>query len=940
MSTLTAADSREHTLLRIITEMDRELRPHERRATAVSLDSTLERDLGFDSLSRVELLSRIEHTFGVSLSEQVFTVAETPRDLVRLMADASSSGSAARVARTLSLEKLGEAQAAPAHAQTLPDVLEWHVREQPNRPHAFIVADDSDEEQLTYRALLRGAETVAGGLQAAGLDPGHTVAIMLPTGSDYLFTFFGTLLAGGIPVPIYPPTRLSQIEDHLRRHVGILVNAQARILVTVPQARGVGRLLKSHLGELHRVATVDELKSIGNAVVRPTSNGDDIAFIQYTSGSTADPKGVVLTHRNLLANIRVMGAVLEVDSTDVFVSWLPMYHDMGLIGAWLGSMYFAVPLVLMSPISFLTRPARWLTAIHQHRGTLSAAPNFAYELCLRKIDNNEIQGLDLSSWRMAANGAEPVSAETLEAFSRRFAPHGFRADAMYPVYGLAENSLGVAFPPLGRRPRIDRVQRDPLTREGKAIPAATDEPHALRFVGCGHAIPGHEIRILDATGTEAGDREEGRLQFRGPSATRGYFRNPQATRRLFDGKWLDSGDLGYTVDGEVYITGRVKDVIIRAGRNIYPQELEEAVGNIPGIRRGCVAVFPTTDARSGTERFVVLAESRESQPQVHAVLRGQINKVTVDLIGMPPDDIVLVPPRSVLKTSSGKLRRAASRELYERGKLERPERAGWWQIFRFAWTGMLPRMHRWRRHGTDLLYGAYVWTLFAMLALPTWSAMALLPKTPWPWEIFRAASRLIFRLSGTTLRVAGLSNLPRDGAFVLVANHSSYLDGLALTAILPQPLRYVAKRELETHFIARVVLRRLEVEYVERFDRQRGVDDARRVARVVRDGHALGFFPEGGFERMPGLRPFRMGAFVAAAEAGVPVVPVTIRGTRTKLRSDQWLPRRGPISVVIGKPIEPTGTNWSAAVTLRDAARAEILRRCGEPDLGPVDPTV
>jgi acyl-CoA synthetase (AMP-forming)/AMP-acid ligase II len=347
---------------------------------------------------------------------------------------------------------------------------------------------------------------------------------------------------------------------------------------------------------------------------------------------------VILTHANLLANIRAMGQVAGTTSRETFVSWLPLYHDMGLIGACMGSLYYACPLVLMSPLAFLARPQRWLWAIHQHHGTISAAPNFAYELCLRRIDDLDIAGLDLSSWQIALNGAEPISPETVTRFCERFAKYGFRPQTMTPVYGLAESSLGAAFPPPGRGVRIDRIQRDPFTRSGQAIPTDEDDSTALRFVSCGRPLPGHQIRIVDATGYEVAERQVGHLQFQGPSATSGYFRNPEDTRRLFDGDWLNSGDLAYIAGGDIYVTGRVKDLIIRAGRNIYPQELEEAVGDLPGIRKGCVAAFGSTDPVSSTERLVVVAETRETDAKAQEHLRQQIDATIIDLLGTPADN--------------------------------------------------------------------------------------------------------------------------------------------------------------------------------------------------------------------------------------------------------------------------------------------------------------
>ena len=492
------------------------------------------------------------------------------------------------------------------------------MRAHPTKLHVQLYGEGDTTEDITYFDLKQGALAIAAGLAAHRLEPDQTVAIMLPTGKDYLFTFFGILIVGGIPVPIYPPARLSQIEDHLRRHAGILANSQARLLITIPEAKPLSLLLRARADDLRAVVTPADLAAHAAAAQPIARTASDLAFLQYTSGSTGNPKGVSLTHANLLANVRAMGTALRVGAEDVFVSWLPLYHDMGLIGAWLGTLYYGLPLALMSPLAFLAQPSRWLWAIHRHRATLSAAPNFAYDLCARKLQDQELEGLDLSSWRVAFNGAEPVSADTVDAFASRFAAYGLPREAIMPVYGLAESAVGLTFPPLNRGALIDVIKREPLMHTGNAVPAETGDSSALRVVSCGRPLPGYEVRIVDSTGREVGDRIEGRLEFKGPSATSGYFRNPEQTRKLFHGDWLDSGDFGYVVNGEIYITGRVKDVIIRGGRNIHPYDLEQAVGNIPGIRRGCVAVFGNPDPATGTERLVVLAETRETDPQARA----------------------------------------------------------------------------------------------------------------------------------------------------------------------------------------------------------------------------------------------------------------------------------------------------------------------------------
>ncbi|MDE2311075.1 MAG: AMP-binding protein, partial [Betaproteobacteria bacterium] len=913
------------TLLATIRQLAAELHARPEAAIPVTLDSSLERDLGFDSLGRVELLTRLEQVFGVSLPEQVFATAETPRDLLQAVLAAAPA-----VAPSADMQRVEApvwVQAEPSDALTLPEALDWHVRAHPERTHITLQDAEGNETALTYAALRDGAEQIAAGLLERELQPGQSVAIMLPTSREYFCCFLGVLLAGGVPVPIYPPARPSQIEDHLRRHAGILSNALATMLITVAEAKPVARLLQAQVESLRMVATAAELTNAGRAPGIPLKP-ENIALLQYTSGSTGNPKGTVLTHANLLANIRAMGKAAQVTSTDVFVSWLPLYHDMGLIGAWLGSLYYAFPLVVMSPLSFLSRPERWLWAIHKHRGTLSASPNFGYELCLRKIPDTALAGLDLSSWRMAFNGAEPVSPETITHFAQRFGRCGLRPQAIAPVYGLAECSVGLAFPPPGRGPLIDRIRRDRFMRTGHAELAGSNEKDALRIPACGRPLPGHEIRIVDATGRELGERVEGHLEFKGPSATGGYFRNPEQTRLLFHGEWLDSGDFAYQAEGDIYLTGRSKDIIIRAGRNIYPYELEEAVGDIPGIRKGCVAVFGSPDPATGTERLIVLAETRETSPAQLEALRGRINALTLDMLGIAADNIVLAPIHSVLKTSSGKIRRAACRELFEKGAA--PTRAVWWQVARLAWAGTLPQMRRGIRVVSDVLFAAYTWALFWLLAPVTWLAVALLPRPAWGWAASHAIARLYARLCATPLVVRGLENLSPEAPCVVVSNHASYLDGIVLVAVLPGEFSstgyfsFVAKRELLDSFVSRTYLQRIGSDFVERFESQRSLEDVKQVALSLQSGRSPIFFPEGTFTRIHGLMPFRMGAFVVAAEAGAPVVPLTIRGTRSILRDGHWFPRRGIITVTIGKPIAPEGKGWAAAIQLRNKARAEI----------------
>jgi 1-acyl-sn-glycerol-3-phosphate acyltransferase len=884
-------------LLDLVQTLAVELHPRQVKAGSIGLDDSLHRDIGIDSLGRVELITRIETSFAVSLPDEVFASAETPRELLAAIARAGGHKLEFTPRQTGELE-LEAVTAAGEDAKTLIDVLDWHTTRSPDRPHIRFYQDDGNGEIISYGQLLERATAVARGLQQQGLEPGQAVALMLPTSSDYFYSFYGALLAGGIPVPIYPPMRPAQLEDHLRRQGNILKNCRAACLITVPEAKRLAQLLRSQVESLNAVLTVAELNRADGDFQRAAPGADDLAFIQYTSGSTGNPKGVMLTHASLLANIRADGQAIRADSSDVFVSWLPLYHDMGLIGAWLGSLYFAPQLVLMSPIAFLTRPQRWLWAIHQHRATLSAAPNFAYELCLNKIDDADLGGLDLGSWRVAFNGAETVNPESVQRFCDRFGRFGFRREAMFPVYGLAECSLGVSFPPLERGPLIDRVRREPFLRDGKALPSGDAQDQALQFVACGYPLPGHEVRVVDSAERELPERRRGHLQFRGPSTTSGYFDNPEETGKLRHGDWLDSGDLAYIAEGEIYITGRSKDLIIRAGRNIFPDEIEGAVGELAGIRKGRVAVFASDDPRSATERLVVLAETREQDPGARQKLILNINQVATDLTQGSPDDVVLAPPDTVLKTSSGKIRRAACRELYETGQLGKRRRPVWWQLVRLWFAGLLPRLRRMRHRLVEVIYAGYGWFVFVVVSGLVFLLVLLMPTPAARWFVMHRGAQLLGRACGVPLSIEYIENLPKpEQPCIIVANHASYLDAFVMVAAIPRPFSFLAKAELASNPV-----KRIGTELIERFDIEQGVADARHAMQSARGGRSLMVFAEGSFSRMPGLMPFYLGAFVTAVDAGLPVIPVAIRGTRSILRPDSWFPHRGKIGVFIGPP--------------------------------------
>jgi 1-acyl-sn-glycerol-3-phosphate acyltransferase len=894
-------------------------------AVTPSLAHSLERDLGISSLERVELLLRLEQAFHIRLPDAVMAGAVTLGDLVTAVLRAEPGAAEPLPSRR---EPPSPGTPAPSSAATLVDVLYWHAERTPDRVHIHLREDDR-ETPIRYAELLTSSQRVGAGLRALGIRRGDTVALMLRTEAAFFPAFLGTLIAGAVPVPIYPPFRPDQIEEYAHRQRTILRNASAHVLVTFGEALRVARLLRGAVPSLKHITTIDGLGEGATAEPSALRGSGEPALIQYTSGSTGDPKGVLLSHANILANIRAIGQALAVRPDDVTVSWLPLYHDMGLIGAWLGSLYHGVPLVLMSPLAFLSRPSRWLSAVHAYSGTVSAAPNFAFDLCVNKIPDQDIHGLDLRSWRLAMNGSEAVSADTIERFIRRFTPHGFRARAMCPVYGLAEASVALTMSPVNRGVRVDRLVREPFERRREVHSSDAADAHALRFVSCGRPLPDHQIRVVDESGRRLAERTEGHVQFRGPSVTSGYFRNPDATRAVMHDGWMDSGDLGYVADGELFITGRVKDVVIQAGRNICAQEVEEAAGAAAGIRKGCIAAFGVHDPALGTERLVVVAETRERDRARWDGLRTAVQDVVTAAIGLPPDVVVIARPGTVLKTPSGKIRRSAIRNAYLGGTLGR-RRSVVLQQVRLAAADVGARLARAADTLGRLAFTAYVVTIVVPTLAMLWGYLVLSPRGRAADRAVKWWSRQALRACGLQPKVSGIEHLAGVGAAILATNHASYIDAVVLMAAIPTDFRFLAKRRLADYPVIGTVIRRVGHVTVEKATVAQQLSGADILGDLLREGRQVVVFPEGTFFRSPEVLPFRLGAFRAAVDTGWPIVPIAVRGTRHVLPDGAQLFRHGPIHVIIGAPLVPEAQGWPEMVRLRDKARTIIAQGTGE----------
>jgi fatty-acyl-CoA synthase len=548
--------------------------------------------------------------------------------------------------------------------RTLPDILAEASRG--DRGYRFVSAHG--ETVRPYAELHERALRFANALRALGLRHGDLVALIVADHEQFLTSLFGASLAGVVPASLYPPATTSELAAYVKSTAAVLQSCAARAVVTTASLLPHLEPLRAVCPALSIVSAYDVLDAPGSGAASVSDT--DIAFVQFTSGSTSTPKGVVVTHRNLLANIAAFAGPsgIGASTSDVAVSWLPLYHDMGLVGMALGAVYTRANAVLLTPQVFVKRPVEWLRAITQHRATISFAPNFAYDLSVRRVKDAEMTGLDLSSWRVAGCGAEPIHASTLAAFADKFRAAGFRETSFMPSYGLAEHVLAATIAPRGRRLKVESLAADDMTSRRVATSADTDDDgETVTVVSCGRPLAGHQLRIVDDQRRPLPERHIGEIVLTGPSVSPGYYNDAEITARTIRDGWLFTGDLGYVSKGELFVCGRVKDLIIVNGRKYHPQDLEWGLADLAGIRRGRVVAFGTA-AMGRPDRTVVVVEPSGTVPAPE--LKDSIRRRIVDVCGLLVDDVVLAPGGTVSRTTSGKVRRAATKMSYERGELE------------------------------------------------------------------------------------------------------------------------------------------------------------------------------------------------------------------------------------------------------------------------------
>jgi len=493
---------------------------------------------------------------------------------------------------------------------------------------------------------------------------------MAQTTPGSVLTFLGCWALGAVAVPLPLPMRAvdphSFMEQSRRRLEKVGAEALALPGDFIPMVE--------EMGEGFRLLAMEELKARGDLPPSPASR-DDVALVQFTSGSTSEPRGVILTHGNVLANAAAIAEKVGVNSRDTVVSWMPLYHDMGLIGFLVTALSASCTLVLMSPQRFVADPSLWLRAVSEHRATITGGPNFAFALSTRVLRSGRAEGLDLSSLRLALNGAEPIDPAVLDDFVAAGAPYGLRPEVPYPVYGLAEATLAVTFPEPGRNYHVDHVSRRAIEDEGVAVPCEPGSADARGLVSLGAPLSGLELRVNRDDGSPAAEREVGEVCVRGASLMQGYWGDAAATAEALRGGWLHTGDLGYLAGGELHLVGRIKDMVIIGGRNLFPEDVERCAERVEGVRKGNAVAFGITTSR-GRERLVLVGETRLSCPHAARETAQAVSSAVREEIGVPVREVVLVPAGTLPKTSSGKKRRFLCRDLYVSEKLAVVARSG------------------------------------------------------------------------------------------------------------------------------------------------------------------------------------------------------------------------------------------------------------------------
>jgi acyl-CoA synthetase (AMP-forming)/AMP-acid ligase II len=548
--------------------------------------------------------------------------------------------------------------------QTFQHILKSHYENRPDDVAIYLQHAGEEDQPITVRDLLSSAVRAQRRLEKEGIQPGEVVLLIFQHGRDLIDTYFGTILHGAIPSIMPYLTEKLQPERYRKDLAALIEVTKPDAIFTYAEFEPEVRAALKEGDSVRAVMVAEDLDSVGEPVFNINRQPDDIVLLQHSSGTTGLQKGVALSHQAVLNQITTYADVLHIDAQkDVLVSWLPLYHDMGLIAGFLMPILYGLPLVLMSPFDWVRAPYRLMQAVSDYKGTLVWLPNFAYNFCATKIRDRHMEGVDLSSWRAVTNCSEPMRHDSQQMFLEAFKPYGFRESALATSYAMAENTFAVTQGGIDGPVHIDPVDRDSLQIDRIAKPAVADKP-AIDMVSAGKPIPNTEVKIIDPQGAPLPDRHIGEIALKSDCMLTEYYHRPQTTEKAFLDGWYLTGDFGYMLDGEVYITGRKKDLIIVGGKNIYPQDLERIANTVPGVHPGRAVAFGIFSKKMGTEQVVIVTEVDSDSEDERREIANNIRKTVTQESAVALRHVHVVDEGWIIKTSSGKTARLANRDKF------------------------------------------------------------------------------------------------------------------------------------------------------------------------------------------------------------------------------------------------------------------------------------
>lgn len=894
----------------------------QRAARAVSLDALLLDDLGLGSLERVAFLQRLEQHFGVRLAIEDLLRADSMRDMYHLLEQAEPH-------MEMQLPELALATAAmPVEVdpcETLVDVLSRYVEAEPKRRQACLLQSQGQVTELSYGSLWRKARHLAVLLQQhAACTPQAVIAIAVTEAEAFMVSYLAVVLAGLQPLVMRMPVNAHCLRPlYWRIRLPMLVSNQvAGLILQDVSAQNALRPLQQALASNLAYFIYDELiarPQLPEYELRPVSA--DYVIYRRLAWDHREQSRLQVTHAQWLQQIREDGAALNIKASDVVFSWLSLVEPMGLLSAWLGSLYYGLPFIWMPPQDFFAAPEKWLWGIHQYRASISFAPNAGYAKCVQEIKEQSCVGLDLSCWRVALNAGESMAAITVRQFCERFSAYGFSDCAMIQGYIPAGESMLLTLSMLSRPAHFERISRQVFFSHKRAQLLEADRPGGLLFVASGRSLPSSEIHIVDQDGRSLGDRQIGYIKYRR------HF-------RLDSNQWCVCSDLGYIADETLYTVAADPQQVVKYGSYITPYALRMVITGIAALAKANYLSFSITEPAGGQAEWVLLlATDKIRNPfyvrRVQAVLHNHLTQC----FGVAPDHMLFYAKHGLERfgeTTDEQLQGAQA--AYQAGELL-PQPA--WYHHRRLWGKTCALAKLCLRPLTKLaklIYSIYFLLLFILLFIPCSFVVRVLPKRL-SKKLFKFICRLIFLLAGCPIVVKGRAWLRQSEHVIFAPNHTSYLDVLALIAVLPSRVCFVGKRELKSIPLLGSLFKNMGHLFVDPADIRRGEENLQQLISVLQEGRSLVIYPEGTFTHANGLRPFKLGAFMAAAQTNTPVCPVICTGLRRVLRDRELLLRPGLIRVIAKPWQRPEADDMQAVLKLRDDVMAQIAEDCGEPVL-------